>query len=59
MNFLANIGDWFVDTLLKPVLGEWWAEITFCIVFALICALVVFTIIISVKYFKLKRGERL
>ena len=54
MEWLANTGDWFTNTLLKPMFGTWWAEITFIIVAVMALALIIFTIILLVKYLKMK-----
>lgn len=52
MEFLANIGNWVIHTILKPVFGEWWAEITFLILFVIFCTLTILMIVFIVKAYK-------
>ena len=54
MKELAKIGDWFINNVLEPMFGTWWAEITFIIVAVMALALIIFTIILLVKYLKMK-----
>ena len=49
MEFLTNIGNWIIHTILEPVLGNWWAEIMFLILFVIFCALAVLMVVFIIK----------
>lgn len=55
MQFLADTSDWVITNVLEPFLGEWWAEITFLIIFILCSLLVAFSITLIIKFIKLKK----
>ena len=52
MEFLTNIGNWIIHTILEPVLGNWWAEIMFLILFVIFCALAVSMVVFIIKTYK-------
>ena len=54
MQFLSKAGKWITSNILEPLFGNWWAEITFLIIFILFAMLAAYTITIVVKYLKLK-----
>lgn len=54
MQFLSKAGKWITSNILEPLFGNWWAEITFLIIFILFAMLAAYTVTIVVKYLKLK-----
>ena len=50
MKTWGSLGNWIIASILRPVLGTWWAEITALIVCVLIIAFVIIFVIICKKY---------
>lgn len=55
MEFLTNIGNWVIHTILEPILGNEWAAITFLILFVIFCALTVLMVVFIIKACKRKK----
>ena len=58
MKFLTNVINWTINSILEPLLGKWWAEITLLILFVFFCTAVVLITISIIKMYKAYKEVR-
>lgn len=49
MEFLTKVINWTINSILEPLLGKWWAEITLLILFVCFCTTVVLMVVFIIK----------
>ena len=52
MEFLTKVINWTINSILEPLLGKWWAEITLLILFVCFCTIAVLMTIFIIKTHK-------